>query len=144
MFAGSRRLGSGENVSVQNRQTALFRHEQLGGARLKAIIWTVVLFFICYSAYKLIPVYMANYQLVDKMQEEARFAVVNRYNEDQIRETIYREVQDLEIPAKKEEIKVLASPQVVRISLDYNVPVDLLIYHMQLHFTPSSENKALF
>jgi hypothetical protein len=120
------------------------RRSQLGGARLKAILWTAVLAYAAYAAYKLIPIYIAEYQLADKMQEEARFAVVNRHNEDQIREAIYKETQELEIPAQKEEIKVLASQQVVRISLDYTVPVDLLIYHMQLHFTPSSENKAPF
>jgi hypothetical protein len=27
--------------------------------------------------------------------------------------------------------------------LDYTVPIDLLVYKMQLHFTPSSENKSL-
>jgi hypothetical protein len=117
---------------------------QCGGGALKAILWTAILVFAAYAAYKLIPVYIANYQLVDKMQEEARFAVVNRYTEDQVRDMIYKQVQELEIPVKKEEIKVLASQQVVRISVDYTVPVDLIFYNMQLHFTPSSENKALF
>jgi hypothetical protein len=120
------------------------RRSQLGGARLKAVLWTAALVFGVYATYKIIPVYIAEYQLADKMQEEARFAVVNRYNEDQIRDVIYHEVQDLEIPAKKEDIKVLASLQVVRISLDYTVPVDLLFYRMQLHFNPTSENKSLF
>jgi hypothetical protein len=91
-----------------------------------------------------LPPYIAEYQLSDKMQEQARFAVVNRYTEEQIRETIYKEVQNLEIPVKKEEIKVMASQQVVRISVDYTVPIDLMVYNLQLHFTPSSENKALF
>lgn len=120
------------------------RRSQLGAARLKAVLWTAAVVFGVYAAYKIIPVYIAEYQLADKMQEEARFAVVNRYSEDQIRDTIYRETQDLEIPAKKEDIKVLASVSVVRISLDYTVPVDLLFYRMQLHFTPSSENKSIF
>jgi len=31
----------------------------------------------------------------------------------------------------------------VKIAIDYTVPVDLLVYHFDLHFTPSSENKAL-
>lgn len=119
-------------------------HPEFGGGRLKAILWTCVLVFAAYSAYKVIPAYIANYQLADKMVEESRFAVVNRYNEDQIRDIIWKEVQELEIPTKKEEIKVLATGQVVRISLDYSVPVDLLVYHMQLHFTPSSEGKAPF
>jgi hypothetical protein len=116
---------------------------QRGEGKLKAILWTAVLFFAGYSAYKVIPAYVNNYQLVDKMQEQARFAVVNRYTEDQIRDVIFKEVQELEIPAHKEDIKVLASQQLVRISLDYTVPVDLLFYRLQLHFTPSSENKAL-
>ena len=103
-----------------------------------------MLAFAVYSAYKLIPVYIANYQLSDKMVEESRFAVANRFTEDQVRENIYKEVIDLEIPARKEDIKVAASLQAVRISLDYTVPVDLLFYHMQLHFNPSSEGKALW
>jgi len=115
-----------------------------GAGALKAILWTALLVYAAFVGYKLIPVYIANYQLADKMQEQARFAVVNRYSEDQIREQIYKEVQELEIPTRKEEIKVYSTQQVVRISLDYTVPVDLLFYKMQLHFTPSSENKALF
>jgi hypothetical protein len=77
------------------------------------------------------------------MQEQARFAVVNRYTEEQIRATIFKEAQDLDIPVTKEDIKVLATPSLVRISIDYTVPVDLLVYKMELHFTPSSENKSL-
>ncbi len=116
---------------------------QRGEGRLKAIAYTVIIVFGFYAAYKLIPPYMAEYQLADKMQEEARFAVVNRHGEEQIREAILKEAESLEIPLKKEEIKVLASASVVRISVDYTVPVDLMVYKMELHFTPSSENKSI-
>jgi len=116
---------------------------QRGESRFKAIAYTAVLVFLVFAAVKLLPPYIAEYQLTDKMQEQARFGVVNRYTEEQIRETIFKEAQDLDVPIKKEQIKVLASPSVVRISLDYTVPIDLLIYKMQLHFTPSSENKSL-
>jgi hypothetical protein len=116
---------------------------QHGGSRLKAIAFTVIVVFGFYAAFKLIPPYLAEYQLADKMQEQARFAVVNRYTEEQIRATIFKEAQDLDIPVTKEDIKVLATPSLVRISIDYTVPVDLLVYKMELHFTPSSENKSL-
>ena len=129
---------------VHKRRRVFSGRAELGGAKLKAIIITAALAFGAYSAYKLIPVYIANYQLSDRMVEESRFAVANRYTEDQVRELIYKEVVDLEIPAKREDIKVLASLQSVRISLDYTVPVDLLFYHMVLHFSPSSEGKALW
>jgi type III secretion system FlhB-like substrate exporter len=116
---------------------------QRGEGRVKAIAFTVIVVFGVYAAYKLIPPYMAEYQLADKMQEEARFAVVNRHGEEQIREAILKEAQSLDIPLTKEEIKVLASASVVKISVDYTVPVDLMIYKMDLHFTPSSENKSI-
>ena len=120
------------------------RREQRGGGRLKAIVWTAVLVFVAYAAFKIIPVYIAEYQLADKMQEQARFAVVNHYTEEQIRETIYKNAKELDIPVAREQIKVLSSQQLVQISLDYTVPVDLIVYRVQLHFTPSSENRALF
>jgi hypothetical protein len=116
---------------------------QKGGGTFKALLWTVVLIYGAFVAYRIIPAYVAEYQLSDKMQETARFAVVNHYPEDQIRDTIYKVVQDLEIPAKKDAIKVVSNQSVVKISLEYNVPVDLLIYHLDLHFEPSSENKSL-
>ena len=97
-----------------------------------------------YSAVKIVPAYVNDYQLADKMQEQARYAVVSRFTEEQIRDNIFKVVQDLDIPAKKEDIKVVATNAVVKISLNYTVPVDLLTYHMELRFSPSSENKALF
>jgi predicted AlkP superfamily phosphohydrolase/phosphomutase len=94
-------------------------------------------------AYKILPAYVAEYQLADKMQEQARFSVVNRYSEEQVRDNIFKVVKDLEIPVKREEIKVVSNQDVVKISMDYTVPVDLLVYQLNLHFTPSSENKSL-
>jgi hypothetical protein len=119
------------------------RRLERGQGKAKAIIYTAVFLLFIYAGVKLIPPYVSEYQLNDKMQEMARFAVVNRYNEEQVRDNIYRIVQDLEIPAKREDIKVFVSQATVKVSLDYTVPVDLLFYHVDLHFTPNSENKSL-
>jgi hypothetical protein len=129
-------------VKIDSKRRSRARGQR-GAGRLKAIAFTVIVVFGFYAAYKLIPPYMAEYQLADRMQEEARFAVVNRHGEEQIREAIFKEAQSLDIPLTKDAIKVLASTSVVRISVDYTVPVDLMIYKMELHFTPSSENKSL-
>lgn len=120
------------------------RNSQRGEGKFKALVVTVILVLGIYVAFKLVPIYVAEYQLNDKMQEEARYAVVNRYTEDRIKDEIMKEVMSLEIPVKREDIKVASSMQVVKIAIDYTVPVDLLFYHLDLHFTPSSENKALF
>jgi hypothetical protein len=120
------------------------RRSERGEGRLKALIFTALLGFGIYAAVKILPSYFAEYQFADKMQETARFAVVNRYSEEHVRDTIYKAAQDLEIPVKREDIKVVATQSVVKISVDYSVPVDLLFYHTELHFTPASENKSLF
>ena len=96
-----------------------------------------------YAAVKIVPSYVSEYQLADKMTEVARFASVNRNSEEQIRETIYKEMQELNVPAKKEDLKISAEAGRVSISLDYRVPVDLTVYKFDLHFTPSTANKDL-
>jgi hypothetical protein len=119
------------------------KRSQRGEGKLKAIIVTAILVIGVIAAWKVVPPYSAEYQLADKIQEIARFAVVNRQTEEQIRETVFKTIQDLEIPAKREDIKVTASTSKVTILVDYTVPVDILMYHVDLHFTPSSENRSL-
>ncbi len=106
-------------------------------------MFTAIFVFAIYSAVKIVPPCLSNYQIADKMQETARFAVVNRYDEEKVRDVVLKEIQDLEIPVKREEIKVVANPSEVKISLDYTVPIDLIFYHFDIHFTPSSMNKSL-
>jgi hypothetical protein len=130
-------------ATTDERRRRSFRRAQRGGGTLKAIVWTALLVYGAFAAYKILPAYVAQYQLADKMTEQARFAVVNHYTEEQVRDNIFKVVQDLEIPVKKEQIKVVSTNSVVRISMEYNVPVDLLVYHMDLHFAPSSENKSI-
>ena len=91
-----------------------------------------------YASIKIVPAYVANYELRDKMSEQARFAVINRYNEDQIRDVIYKTMQDLEIPAKREDIKVEHTNKGLEISLAYSVPVDFGFYKTDLSFQPSA------
>ena len=132
-----------ESESIASNITMKARRSERGAGRFKAILFTVIFLLAIYSAFKIVPAYVSEYELSDKMQEQARFAVVNRYTEEQIRENIFKVVQDLDIPAKREDIKVTANPSMVRISLDYTVPVDLFFYSTELHFSPTSENKSI-
>jgi hypothetical protein len=128
-------------IQLGKRQRRL--RAQRGEGRLKAIVVIAIIAFVIYAAVKVLPPYIAEYQLADKMTEQARFGVVNRYTEEQVRAAVFKEAQDLDIPITKEDIKVFVSPSVVRVSVDYTIPVDLIFYKLDLHFTPSSENKSL-
>jgi len=101
------------------RQLKACRREEGGEGRLKAIIYTAILVIGVFVAFKLVPLYVAQYQLKDKMEEQARFAVVNRYSEDQVRDNIFRVIEDLDIPAKREDIKVASTTHGISISVDY-------------------------
>jgi hypothetical protein len=128
---------SQQALSKRNRR-------QYGGGGLKAILYTAILIIAVYVVFKIVPPYVSEYQLVDKMQEQARFAIVNRYSDEQIRDNIFKVVQDLDIEGvKREDIKVTATQSVVRISVAYSVPVDFMVYSTELHFSPSSENKSI-
>jgi cell division protein FtsL len=115
------------------------QRSQRGAGKLKAIIYTVILVTGVFMAFKIVPLYVANYQLKDKMAEQARFAVVNRYSDDQVRDVIYKTVQDLDIPAKREDIKVEHTSHGLRISLDYTAPVDFMVYQTDWNFATSGD-----
>jgi hypothetical protein len=122
-----------------NSQVKASQRCQRGEGKLKAIIYMVILVVGVYVAFKTVPLYVADYQLKDKMSEQARFAIVNRYSEDQIRDIIFKTVQDLDIPAKREDIKVEHTNHGLRISLAYTAPVDFTVYQTDMSFSPSSE-----
>lgn len=133
-----------ETVAYMYRSNLRINKGERGEGKVKAVIVTLILAFGVFAAVKMVPPYMANYQLSDKIQEISRFAVVSNQSEDQIRDQVYKTVQDLDIPIKKEDIKVSSVNRNVSISIDYNVPIDLKVYQFDMHFTPASQNRALF
>ena len=55
------------------------RRKQRGEGRLKALVYLAFLVVAVFVAIKVVPLYVADYQLKDKMTEQAKFAIVNRY-----------------------------------------------------------------
>ncbi len=123
--------------------TTSSKRSQRGEGKLKAIIYTVILFAGVFAAVKIVPVYVAEYQLNDKITEQARFAIVNHYSEDQIRDIIFKVIQDLDIPANREDIKAQNTNHGVMITVNYSVPVDFKVYKTEFNFSPSSEGRDL-
>ena len=123
--------------------TSSSKRSQCGEGRLKAIIYTVILAAAVFAAVKVVPVYVAEYELKDKITEQARFAIVNRYTEEQVRDIIFKVIQDLDIPANREDIKVQNTNHGVMITVNYSVPVDFKVYKTELSFSPSSEGRDI-
>jgi hypothetical protein len=119
------------------------RPGERGGSKLNTILTLLIVGFLIFCGAKIVPAFFANYQLQDSMDTEARFAISNHKGEEEIREDIWKKVQELDIPAKRENIKVNNEQRTVSIALDYTVPVDLRVYQFNLEFHPHSDNHTL-
>lgn len=118
-------------------------HAERGGGRTKALIWTLILLAAAFVAYKEVPPRINDFQLQDKMREEAIFAAASRKTSEDVRNDVFAKVQDLGIPAKKEDIQVELNLRGCRISVQYTVPIDLVVYQHELHFNPVADNRSL-
>jgi predicted membrane protein len=130
-----------QGVFFVNRRSQSPRRTESGEGRLKALVYLAFLIAAVFLAIKVVPAYVANYQLKDKMSEQAKFAIVNRYTEDQIKDNIFRTIQDLDIPAQRDDVKVANTNHGIEISVSYTVPVDLYVYKTDLNFATSSEGR---
>jgi hypothetical protein len=124
-------------------ELATSRDGQRGGAKANLLLAIIVLGSMAFAAIKIVPPEFANYQLQDAMQSEARFAMSNRQNEKDIRADIWRKVKELGVPAKEEDIQIQATEAIVKISLSYTVPIDLMVYQFNLNFHPQADNRTI-
>lgn len=119
------------------------RNPERGGGRIKAIIWLLILGLLIYLGVKIVPAYINNYQLEDTIKGEARFAQVNRRTPEQLRDAVYRKVQELGIPARREDVRVEPVTDGYRISVQYTVLVPIFGYQLSLNFHPAADNRSL-
>jgi len=110
---------------------------------IKAIIGLGIVVAGFYVAWNLLPPYFNNFQFQDAIESEARLGAYSDKSEDAIQEAVYKKAQELELPLRREQIKVQRAPGEVRITAAYTVHVDLPYYPMDLRFTPSSKNARI-
>jgi hypothetical protein len=114
-----------------------------GQGRLKAILSLAFLAAVAYAGFKIVPVYVQNYELQDYIRQVAVRASVDRAPAEAVQNNIVAHARDdLRLPITRDHVKVNYSGRTVTIQLDYTVPVDLKVYTLNLHFTPSAENRG--
>ena len=111
---------------------------------LRPIIAIAVLVAFVFLVYRLVPPYFANYQFQDAMASEARNATYSTKSEQDIRDSVFKRAQELEIPVSQQQIVVHRVSGAVNISASYTVHVDLPGYPMDLQFTPTSSERRAF
>jgi hypothetical protein len=71
---------------------------QRGEGRLSGIVWLLVFVAVCYGLWNVVPLYLANYNLKDKMNQAAR-SPRGTVSDDQIRDGLWHEVQESRLDA---------------------------------------------
>ena len=120
-----------------------FGNSQRGGTGVKLFILLAFLGTMIFAGVKILPIYVNNYQMQDAIESEARFAIGNRLGAKDIRDNIWKKVNEIGVPADQESLKVTANQGAVQISLDYSVPVDLLVYKFTLDFHDHADNRSI-
>jgi len=90
-----------------------------------------------------IPVLINEYEFQDSLQNIARFASVNRRNNEQVKQAVLDEAQKEDLPVQAEDIKVEGNAGNIHINVDYSITVDLKVYQWTLNFHPAASNAAL-
>ena len=120
---------------------------QRGAGKIKAIFVTLILVVMGYTLFQVAPAYMDNYWVQDAMVNEARIAAINHKTVDEVREVIWKEVQERNIkatpPLHPEDIRVEYMGRAVNISMKYSVAINLYVYEFSLNFTPNAGDRPI-
>ncbi len=118
------------------------RRSERGGGNVKLVFALLILGTVAFVAIKVIPVYVNNYELNDDIRQLAIQATVDRSSAEGVQNKVLGYAKDLGLPIKREDVTVRVGTEVT-IDIDYKVPIDLKVYTLELHFTPSAANKQL-
>ncbi|MFQ5662345.1 MAG: hypothetical protein ACE5HL_00735 [Terriglobia bacterium] len=115
-----------------------------GGSRLSLLLALLITAALIVGAVRIIPVYVRSYDFREAVRNQARFARVNRKPPEVIRDELLKKAQSLELPVRREQIRVGLAPGGVRIEAHYVVPVDLIIYKMDLSFDYTANTSTIY
>jgi hypothetical protein len=91
----------------------------------KALMGLLVVVLAGYAAFLFIPPYFNYYQFTDDVNTMAKFAAVNRQDEEQMRTDLMKKVREYDLPVKPEQIKIVRTEKGANITVDYQVVVDV-------------------
>ncbi len=113
---------------------------------LKLLIALGIVAVGVYVGFQVVPPFFANYQFQDAIQNEAVLQSYSNKSEDEIRETIFKKAQDLNIPIQENQIIVQrlgGGSGGLAISAAYTVHLNLPYYPLDLEFRPTSKSAPI-
>jgi hypothetical protein len=93
-----------------------------GGANVGCIVWLLILGFVGYVLWKVVPVKIASSEFYDVMQEQAAFGSIK--DPKFIEFEILRKAQELKVPVTKDNLKITRSREAITVEAHYEITID--------------------
>jgi hypothetical protein len=117
---------------------------QRGSAKVRALVWTLVILVFVYVSVKVVPPYFANYELEDWLNGNILAFMGKNIPNDDLTAAVLKEMSNEGITGTKDNVKILQNnSRGLNVQVDYNVTVDLAVYQLNLHFTPHTNSQQL-
>ncbi len=114
-----------------------------GGSKLQVLFALALTAALLVAGIRIIPVYIANYKLEDEVRQKCKFAPVERKQPEVVRQELLKTAHELDLPLKPEGVQVApTSGAGLKISIKYTVPVDLILFNINLPFDYSADSKS--
>lgn len=114
------------------------------GGKLQLVIVLLITAVIVIAVVRIVPVYVRDFEFKETVREEAKFASVRQSEPGGVRQRLLQKAQELGIPMAPEQIQVSPAGNGVRISVRYNVPVQLPGYTLTLNFQTSADTASAY
>ena len=93
-----------------------------GSANVGCIVWLVILGFVGYVLWKVVPVKIASSEFYDVMQEQAAFGSIK--DPKFIEFEILRKAQELQVPVTKDNLKITRGREAITVEAHYEMTID--------------------
>ena len=119
--------------------------KERGGAKIKLVLTLLFMGSVIFVCAKTFPAYFADYQLHDSIKTEAQFAAAGYHpkSAENIRDDVWAKMQELGIPAQRDDIVVNVSNSTVDITVDYTVTFDLAVTQFTHEFHTHADNHSI-
>lgn len=112
-----------------------------GFISFSVILGLAIVVATVFSAVRLLPPYISNYQFQDYIDNTARSATYNTITEADLKKEIMARARQLGITLQDRQLEVhKVRGGAVSIKTTYDVPIDLIARQVVLHFEPAAGN----
>ncbi len=130
-----------KNPRTQLRATV--QQSESGRGCLGLIITLLVLGAVAFVAVQAVPVYVHNFELEQSARDLAEQVAANRIPLDAVTSAITDRAADLDLPVAFQDVSAAIDGGMVRVRIQYTVPIDLKVYTWPLHLSVSTSAPRL-